>query len=356
MSLAEEGLEAPSSMAADLVTGVEAISQFQDIVFELYVRLVMPLDGYVFWVKAASVSNSALINAMMLNAATPNGPQIVTPRPSFVIKGSFHYATDNRQNEAANVAVNRVVFTSIQPVQDFNAVNDNLMYIGTFDAPLPGSSEAPASTTRIRFGFSSRGTYYRQTTIHHYIGEAVYSTMGSQIVDDPRTLDTRELIVSNSLPAWLAFNQFEPDWPVPVPRPRNVTLFPSFLVSDNLAPPFGAVHIEPGATESAQSIPVLGPDTSSALLARDRVTLTLYGCSNRIAQDVMYSLIQYSVDTDLFGILNMPIIKDDKEGQNEFNTLAMKKRIEFDVSYNQLAQRDAARQLILTCIPTFIGE
>ena len=39
-------------IGADLQTGVEAISIQQTVTFTKYVRLVLPLDGYVFWVAA----------------------------------------------------------------------------------------------------------------------------------------------------------------------------------------------------------------------------------------------------------------------------------------------------------------
>ena len=54
------------------------------------------------------------------------------------------------------------------------------------------------------------------------------------------------------------------------------------------------------------------------------------------------------------GILNTPTVRDEKQIQNELSTLAMKKRIIFDVSYYQQMMRDTARQMILSCIPEFI--
>jgi hypothetical protein len=93
-------------------------------------------------------------------------------------------------------------------------------------------------------------------------------------------------------------------------------------------------------------MPRLTANSEQWQLARDRVSITLYGCNNDVAQSLLYSLLQYSYDTEVFGILNMPVIRDEKETQIELQTLAQKKRIAFDVSYNQTDIRNIARQLI----------
>ena len=56
---------------------------------------------------------------------------------------------------------------------------------------------------------------------------------------------------------------------------------------------------------------------------------------------------------DEFGIMNMPIIKDEVRTQSELNVRGMKKSIEFEISYYQSVAQDIARQLILSSIPTY---
>jgi hypothetical protein len=175
--------------------------------------------------------------------------------------------------------------------------------------------------------------------------------MATQVIDDPNQLLNYPLIVSNSLPSWLALNYYSPPWHVPVPMP-NLRFYPSFLVPESIHPPYAAVHIEPAGTEVWQTMPTLGPLTQQNELARDRVSLTLYGCNNDVAQSVLYAILQYSYDTEVFGILNIPAVRDEKEGQVELHALAQKKRIAFEVSYNQSDIRNIARQLITSCIPT----
>jgi hypothetical protein len=48
--------------------------------------------------------------------------------------------------------------------------------------------------------------------------------------------------------------------------------------------------------------------------------------------------------------MNMPTVRDEKRPQSEIQAIAMKKIIEYDVSYYQSRIRDIARQLILDCI------
>jgi len=72
VSNAYEALGARGPLAADLAEGVIAIGQDQEITFTKYVRLVLPVDGYVFWVKADLVGPSALLNAGRLNSVALN--------------------------------------------------------------------------------------------------------------------------------------------------------------------------------------------------------------------------------------------------------------------------------------------
>jgi len=339
-----------------LQTLTEAVSFNQKILFTKYVRLVLPLDGYVFWVKAGAVSPGALLNASMMNAFAFNQSDVFESAPQFTAPGSLHYSTDMRQDEAANYASNQVVFTSQVPIENLNAIGPDVIYIGEHDGPMLGGAEPPADTTKIRFAFSSRGSYYKQADLWHYRGDAIYSTTSTQVIDDPRTLAANELIITNSLPAWLSFAQYDPPWPVPVPRPR-LQVFPSFLVPDNQTPPYMAVHIDPAGTESLQAMAYWNTMTDAYTLARDRVRITLYGCNNQVALDTRDALMQWTYDTQLVGIGNMPVIRDMKEGQNELNILAQKKVIEFEVTYNQATIRNLARQLIETCIPTiYVGD
>ncbi len=52
-------------MGADLAAGLDALSYDQVVAFEPYLRLVLPYDGYVFWVKVSSLSEGAILNAMV---------------------------------------------------------------------------------------------------------------------------------------------------------------------------------------------------------------------------------------------------------------------------------------------------
>jgi hypothetical protein len=354
MSIDEVLGSARTPMGADLAAGLDTLSYDQKITFVPYARVVLPYDGYVFWIRTSLLSRGALLNAMQLNEVQLNelGDGEVSLE-SFEVPGSLHYSSESVQEESTNQTRNRVVFSSQLPVVDLNEINNGILYIATFDGPELGDIQGLAGTTQIKFAFSTRGSYYKQTNLWHYVGHAVYPTMASQIVDDPLFFQALEPIVSNSLPIWLSLNQFRPDWPVPVPLPR-ITFYPSFLVPDNLEPPYISVHIDYEDTESHQAMPVLGADSSSSQLMQDNVRLVLYGCNNKVAQDIYYALLQHSLDTQLWGVCNMPAIQDEKEGQSEFNTLAQKKRIVFEASYSQEAVRDLARQLITSCIPTVI--
>jgi hypothetical protein len=85
-------------------------------------------------------------------------------------------------------------------------------------------------------------------------------------------------------------------------------------------------------------------------LTTDKVRITFYGLTNAQVMDFVDTVNQYTLDTDVLGIMNMPIVRDEKRPQSEIQAIAMKKTIEYDVSYYQQRIRDVARQLIEQCI------
>ncbi len=62
MANAAEGASAKQNIAAALAGGVETLSLQQEITFTQYVRLVLPLDGFVFWVRSDLLTASALFS------------------------------------------------------------------------------------------------------------------------------------------------------------------------------------------------------------------------------------------------------------------------------------------------------
>jgi hypothetical protein len=320
---------------ASLRVGIEAISGSQKITFVLYVRLVLPLDGFVFWVRSDLLSQEALLNSIGYNdTMLGQTPSIQTPAPVIEATGSLHYSSTKVQEATEVYGNNQVVFTSESPVhQDFNRISSNQMYIGEID--------------RIKFGFSSRGNYYRRAGINHYQGEAIHPFMMTQIVDDLTSLATDRAIVSNSLPFWLALNNYQPFYGFG----NNIPLYPSHLIQSNLRPPFGSVNVPPGTTQAIASLPTLGLRYQHDQLVQETVQVVLYGANNDLGATFVDCVIQRSRDYDEFGVMNCPVVQDEKCTQNEISIIAQKKSIEFQVSYWQRSTRNLARQIIGQAIP-----
>jgi hypothetical protein len=338
MAEVDEALSAKNPMAADLAVGVEAIAQDQEITFTQYVRLVLPLDGYVFWVKSNIVAPSALYNAAGFNRVRYGQPPVAIPpaAPTLTIVGSLHFSSDIRQEAAETYAANRVVFTAEDEVNDLDDIAPGTLWIGEF--------------RNFKFAFSSQSSRYYQAGLWHYVGFAVYPDMLPQIIDSPAGFDSKSVVVSNSLPAWLALNGNVP----PYGFQTGVTLYPSFLVPQNLEPPFGAVDIPPELTIALAAAPTIDPRTSThTQLCKDTVRITLWGMRNFSALDFIDAVYQYSVNFGTIGIMNMPVIRDEKRTQAELGTIAMKKSVEFEVSYLQQRMNTIARQIIKTSIPNF---
>lgn len=350
MPTPEELLGAKTPLGASIDAGVVTLALDQKIEFTAYTRKVLPFDGYVFWIRTDILEPSARFNTFRYAGGVPFGQRGAAAQPlnvegkpfqtTLTARCSVHIATELRQDEAADFAQNRIIFTSLQPIQELNDIAPDVLYIAEFEGT--------------RFAFSQRGSFYKQSSAWHYVGYAVYSTMESQLIEDTRGFNRRALIVSNSLPAWLALNHYAPAWPVPVPFPP-VALYPSFLVPQNLPPPYVAVHIDGSQTVSIQAGAQFGPTLSETSLATDRVTLTLYGCANDVAISMVSAILQYAYDNGsaAFGVMNSPAVRDEKETQAELGTIAQKKRIVFDVNYYQGAMRNVARQLITQVVPSF---
>jgi len=309
MGLVDEASAAPAPLAAALEAGVNSLSQNQSITFKQYTKTVLAPDGSVFWV---------------FNGAKED------------FTGSLHYVTDRHQDEDQTVAMNRFIFTALEEVTALNRVSPTTIWIGTWTV----------DGTDIQIAFADRGPFYKQANLWHYGGYAVFPALASQLVENAASLPVGP-IVSNSLPIWLAQNA-----PAPV--------YPSFLVPDNIEPPYIAAHIDPQHTEALGAFPILGlptpaPDPTkptlyefpSSQLMRDKVRLTLYGFNNQQAIQYLQNLVDASW-ADTFGFCTSPVIRDEKRTQAEIAAIAMKKTIEFDASYYQGTADAFARRYILS--------
>jgi len=286
-----------------LAQGIATLSQNQQVSFQLYRLFVLPLDGYVFWVADGTV-------------------------PPLSAQGSLHFQSSAMQTEADSATVNSVIFTTKTPLDQLLAIAPGTMWVGTFNG--------------VQFAFRESGMNYRAAGIYHYRGDAIYAPLTTQLIGLGQSLpDSSQAIVSNSLPAFLALTAM----PFPV--------FPSFAVPANQAPPYVAVHIDPNQTTALQPIPFIDSTSSSWQLAHDMVKLTLYGMTSNQAIDYLNYLIAQCTDTGPFGLMNGPIIRDEKQIEREFQILAQRKTITLEVSYYQSRIQDIARQLIeqaiLTC-------
>src|SRR6202012_3696829 len=170
----------------------------------------LPADGFVFWVRAD-----------LLAAPSPTSNAFM-----FQARGSLHHTTVNKQDPDESFSINRMIFTSKDPVDNLAAIAPNSLYLG--------------STNGQRYAFSARSMWYKQAALYHYSGDAGYPTLATQIINHPTKLNLSDAVVSNSLPIWLSLNKFFP-------------LYPSMLVPDNIDPPYAAVNIGEEDTTPMQS-------------------------------------------------------------------------------------------------------
>lgn len=394
-----EASTAKGNLAATLAAGVEGISQSQTVVFTKYVKVILPLDGYVYWLNSSLVASTSstelytlplffgigsLPGQMPLNVVTPNDPvdrsnsrtvtvetpplgqgaipnlsavgQLMPNQPyvggiatTITVQGSLHVSIDRQQEEDNTNDINHVVFTSLTAVPELDLIGPNTLWIGSYTA---GQGEEGT----IRFAFRNRSNYYQQADLWHYFGDAIYPDMETQIIDAVGQFDTQNVVVSNSLPLWLSMDQMNP--PFPFPARQQIALWPSFLVPPDVRPPYAVVHIQPGGTQAIQAAPIYTATDSQFQLVTEKVKVTLYGLRNFNALDfVQYVQFIAAQDNPSFGIMNIPVVQDEKTTQKELAVIGMKKTVEFEINYYQSRMRNIAQQLIKRVVPQyFIGD
>jgi hypothetical protein len=249
---------------------------------------------------------------------------IATPAAAFPATGMVHVTSEVVQDETVGFDVNHIVFTSTTDVDEFNQINPKSIFIAEWNG--------------LQFAFSKRATFSQQSGLWHYQGDALYPSMATQVVNSLADLDLGNPVVSNSLPIWLTLNRFCP-------------MYPSFLVPDDIAPPWCTVHIDPESTQALQATPYVDPCTGSQYqLCRDVVRLTTYGLKHNEVMDLMQYIFAYMSGGDVLGLMNTPVVRDEKAMQIELNVLAQKKTIEFEVNYYQSRIRSVARKYVTQAI------
>jgi hypothetical protein len=323
MASAQEAAAAGNrSIQAVLDAGVDEIAKNEVITFNEYTKYVLSPDGSVFWIA--------------------NGN-------SMKAKGSLHIAADSLQLEDETIGIAQTIFTSEELVNEFVNIAPTKLWIGAW--PMEGVT--------LKIAFASRGRFYEQAQLFHYSGHAVYPAMQTQIIDSMADLPTGP-IVSNSLPIWLALG---------INAGVTVPIYPSFLVPDNILPPYVVVHIEANSTHTLQNAPIYAiPGTpspvpgfisySSSQLMRDEVKLTLYGFTAQAAQQFYAAIEQYSMvgfgETPTFGFANSPVMTDEKRMQAEITAIAQKKKMVISANYYLNVANAIAYRLILSALPPTI--
>lgn len=321
VSILESVGDSASPISNALAAGLTDISYSATVEFSLYARVVLPIDGYVFWVRSDLISDA--IQTKLSPIAYKGAATIQVP-------GSLHLSTTTLQQESQNVDVSTIILTTTEEVRPFHDVSQDYVWIGNFEG--------------IRFGIDARHNYYKQAKLHHYTGNTIIPTIATQIIDDITQLRLDDKVVSNSLPFFLALGYQSAiyDWL----QPPEAPIFPAYLMPDNQSPPYIAVNVEPMSTQPLQSAAVIALDGSRWQLVQETVRLTFYGMRNQEVMDALDYIIQWSCIFKGFGIMNSPVIRDEQQPHAEIGALAIKKSATLTVNYYQSASRDISWQLI----------
>lgn len=314
--------ESQTQLNAALLQGLRSLDRLHEITFTRYRRFVLPVDGFVFWIKKSLINNpSGALNSFGIGANPLNTLQTVTSASDeFKVEGSFHYLTNNVQENTQIFGKNQVTFVTDKDIDDFNDIGENELFIGTYND--------------VQFSFSQRGQFYTESGLYHYTGEAINPIMRSQIIDDLTYFDSSKIVV-DSLPVWMSLNKFCP-------------VYPAYRGLQNARPPF--ISVEVVDTKPLQMTPIVDRYSNRDQLCLDTVELTCYGLNNNALLDyIHYVVIEEALKygNNTWGISNSPTQKTINTPQSELNLTANAKKITFEINYYQTRIIDIARQLIL---------
>ncbi len=289
-----------SQLSGALSDGTVTLDLNAEVEFQVYSRVVLPIDRYVYW----------------------------QPKGSMIMRGSLHYGQEIEQSEDETAGIAHITFSTRQKSQELSEGPINTLYV--------------TQVGNTRAAFSRQQGFYTQAGLWHYTGLSIYPAFASQLLDRLGMIDASRAVASNSLPLWIALSSYVPLYAGAFAA--GIQLYPAFAVEPNLVPPYGVVNVID--TRADTSAPYFDNTGTGWRLCRDRVRITLYGLQSDEAHAFLYAAMQYSTDSGAFGIVNMPAVSDAKRVQEELQAIAMKKTIEFEVSYQQERAAQVARQLI----------
>lgn len=302
-----------SAMYATLVAGQNQLDLDQSVTFSIYEKTLLPIDQYVFWSPVSRVT----------------------------IKGALHIAQEIQQSDEDTYAAAHVTFTAQDKVAELEAAPTNRILV--------------ASTSQgTRYAFHAQNGFFTQANIWHYFGHSIPPAMLTQLLDRPGLIDLSRPVVSNSLAFWIQLGKFKTpfaDW-----FSNSIPLYPAQIVPANLEAPYIAVNVYD--TRALQAIPKVRRTRSSHQLMADKVRLVLYGLQSDEATDFQNCVNSYMAYTGNFGLMNVPALVDDRRSHSGIEAIAMRKVIDYEISYIHSRVDSVARTLIKKAYVEdfFIGE
>ena len=284
--------------------------------FTQYTKTVLSQDGYVFWVAGSN---------------------------TLTVKGALHVSTDREQDTDKTIAMNVVMLDSEGVINEFNKEDSGVLWVG--EIPIPDGGTVKAA-------FQRRGPFFKNAGIYHYMGYSVFPQFSDILVASSSDIPAGP-IVSNSLPIWLGMQAFLQNVPT-ITWDTSIPFYPSFLVPENVKPPYVVVHIDPDWTDSVQPVPqypysgnALGPtDVPSLQLYSDRVELLCYGLNNQQVLQLQAAILEYQLFSGQFGFTTTPVIRDLKDPMAELQAIALKKSLVFQANYYMQSADAMAKQII----------
>lgn len=234
------------------------------------------------------------------------------------------------------------ILTSEKQIQEFAQPGQNAIWVGTYKSQVKNSKDT------FRYAFSAQQGFYGPAGLWHYVGYQIPPALTDLLLDPGTQIDQTRAVVSNSLPLWMGLRGYTSPF---LGVTQWLPIYPSFQAAENVEPPYVVVDVL--ETEALQATPALGVYGTHTQWCKDTCRVTLYGLQNNEALAFQDQVNQYSLETDAFGIMNMPVVKDVHRVQAELHGIALKKEMLVEVSYDQQISTTRAYQIIKEALYDF---
>ncbi len=296
-----------SPYANILRNGVDFLKDGQTISFTTYRRAVLPFEGFVYWIKLHGGEKS--------------------------IESMIHKTDELYQEEDSFRNESTILITTRESLFNFSQDGIDEIKVFNYQDSL--------------YVLRKTGENADQSGIYHNMAHIVEPQMQNTFLDTEDDFRNRNMQFSSSVPLFIMFSMGLFDL-----FQDHYDMYPGWLTPYNKKPPYISINVsDTEALSSATAYETVDGNTYIGKLVTEKVTFTLYGYDNEQIMIFLSDLEKWSMVYNYVGFMSSPAIVDEIHSKVETGTVALKKTIEVDISYIQMAKlSEALKEKIISTV------